>query len=136
MIAFLKAIEAVLHPVGYPTHRIYASAVTGQYLVLGGKGWDSTDEPPLAGPATDVDTDVRVTAVTGTVDGVATMLDRVREVLSPGSQWSRVPIVGWRLEVRYRRSEFIDVDTSTTITGTNRHPAYGVDTYQLVAQPT
>jgi hypothetical protein len=134
MVEHLKAIEAALASLGYPTHRIYATKPSSQYLVLGGRAWDGSAEQAMAGPAGDLASDLRVTAVAGTPDGVAIMLRRVRDVLSPGGVWTRIPMAGWRLELRYVRSEFIDVDTSSTSTATGQHPAFGVDTYQLSAQ--
>jgi hypothetical protein len=134
MIEHLTAIQAALASLGYPTHRIYAAKPAAQYLVLGGRAWDGTGEPALAGPVRDIETDLRVTAVAGTPDGVAIMLRRVRDVLSPGGVWHRVPMTGWRLDTRFLRSEFIDVDTSTTNAASGLHPAFGVDSYQLAAQ--
>lgn len=136
MIAHLKALAAVLEPLGYPVHLVWADTVTSQYVVLGGRGWDRPEEMPVCGLTDDLDTDVRVRAVTGTVAGVGTMLTRIRSLLSPNMGETVVPMGGRTVRVRYERSEFLDVDRDTTIAGTERHPAYGVDTYRLISEPT
>lgn len=135
MIEHLKAVEAALASLGYTSHRIYAVKPTRQYLVLGGRAWGGATERALSGPVADLATDLRVTAVAGTPDGVGVMLARARAILSPGLEWTRLPMSGWRVETRFLRSEFIDVDTSTKNTDTGLHPAWGVDSYSFVAQP-
>jgi hypothetical protein len=135
MLEQIKAIEAALAPLGYPTHRGYAAKVTPQYLVLSAPGVGSEDEAQLAGPVLSVAADFRVTAVGGTWEGVAIMLNRVRGILSPGSLPKRVPLPSWSLHTQFVRSELIDVDPSTTTTATGLHPFYGVDTYHLAADP-
>ena len=135
MIEHLKALQASLAPLEYPTHLLWAAEVSGQYLVLGSPAWSRPSDLPLCGASDDLDTDVRITAVTGTPEGVLTMLRRVRELWSPHLRPSRVPMAGRDARIRFERSEFVTVDQDLTIPNTNRHPGVGVDTYRLVSQP-
>lgn len=135
MIEHLQALKASLVPLSYPTHMLWASEVTGQYLVLGSPGWTRPGEMPLCGESDDLDTDIRVTAVTGTPDGVLTMLARVRGLWSPRLAQTRVPMAGRDVRLRFVRSEFVTVDQDVTLANTSRHPGVGVDTYRLVSQP-
>lgn len=135
LIDHLKAVEQALAGLQYTTSRIWADSPPAQYLVLSGRAWDSAGEAALTEVTDTVDTDLRIKAVTGTPDGVGIMLARVRGVLSPNQAASKIAMAGRSVWVQFVRSEFIDVDTDTTITGTNRHPAYGVDTYRLLSEP-
>lgn len=136
MINHLAALRTALAPLGYTTHLIWAAEVTSQYLVLTGPAWGNDDELPVCGLSDAFQTDVRITAVTGTPEGVGTMLTRVRALLSPARAWTRVPLADRDVWTRFERSEFITVDQDTTITGTGRHPAVGVNTYRLTSEPT
>lgn len=120
---------------GYPWWLTFADLTSGQYGILSSPAWAAASEPALGGGDPDLDTDFRVKVVTGTTTGVVTMLGRVRALLWANRQPTRIPMPGWFLETRYMRSEFVDVDESTTRPGTNLHPAFGVDTYHLTAQP-
>lgn len=131
----MKALEAVLAPLGYKIHRWTVPTITEQYLVLSSPGYGDAVEDSICGTGDDLDVPLRVTAVAGTPDGAVIMLNRVRALLSPGRDETRVPAEGLDVRVRFTRSEVVDVDRDVTITGTNRHPAYGVDTYRLVSQP-
>lgn len=136
MIAHLKAVEAVLAPLGYTVHRWAAPAVSAQYVILSTPAHDDVLEAAVCDTGLDLATDLRIKAVAGTPDGVVIMLDRIRAVLSPGRSWTRVPLEDRLVEVRYERSEYEPtVDRDVTITGTNRHPAHATDTYRLVSQP-
>lgn len=131
----LKAVQTQLASLGYPVEVGFAPN-TGQYVVLTGPSWRSPDELALGPGDLGLDTEIRIKAVTGTVDGVAIMLRDIRALLTPGLVPARLPTAGWETWIRWQRSEFVDVDESTTITGTNRHPAFGVETYQLTSDPT
>ncbi len=72
----------------------------------------------------------------GTPAGVEVMLRRVRGLLSPGRSWVRLTVPDRSAETKFARSEFIGVDDSTTITGTDRHPGVGVDSYRLISEPS
>ena len=137
MKAHVAAIKAFLAPLAYDTHTVWVpSPIPAQYVVLGVKGAEPGSELPLCGTHQVLDTDIRVKAVTGTPDGVLIMLDRIRDHLSPSWGWTRIPMAGRRAQIKFVRSEFVDVDVDATITGTSRHPAVGVDTYRLHSQPT
>lgn len=136
MIEHLEAIRDYLATLGYETHLVWAvGPATGQYLVLGTRGRDRPTEMPLCGGSASLETDVRVTAVTGNPAGAELMLDRVRQRLSPQLRPGRVPMAGRDVRVRFERSEYLDVDTDTVITATGQHPAVGVDTYRLTSEP-
>lgn len=138
MLAELKAIEAIIETApGYPTFLIFADpGASGQYVVLQAKGFDSPNEVPVCGPDDTIDAEVRVKATTGTADGVFIMLKALRDQLSPGLRESVLAVSGRHARLVYVRSEFIDIDQDTTITGTSRHPAFGVDTYRLISEPS
>lgn len=134
MRTHLDAIRGALAPLGYTTHLWAAPAVTPQYLILSARSWQQGDEPALCGTDRALDTEVRVTAVAGTPEGVEVMLRRVRGVL--GADWTVLPVVTGRVaQTRFERSEFIGVDRDAVITNTDRHPAVGVDSYRLVSEP-
>lgn len=133
-LSILDAVRTALGVLGYPVHLVDAGAAQPQYLVLGGKAWDIPAEPGLS-PTRSLETEMRVTAAAGTPEGVIIMLGSVRQLLSPDLQPLHVSMDDWSLHLLYARSEFVGIDTSTTITATNRSPAYGVDSYQLAADP-
>lgn len=128
----IDVVKSALEPLAYPLAVDYVTGeVTPPYLVLGGPATGRPEEEVLSGPALDESQDLRITAVAGTTDGARIMLRNVRDLLSPGLQWTTLAA---GVDIRYLRSEVVDVDTSVTMTATNRHPAYGVDTYRLVDQ--
>lgn len=133
MRAHLDAIKDALAPLGYKVHLWAAPSIDPQYLVLSSRSWQAGDEPGLCGVDRALDTEVRVTAVAGTPAGVEVMLRRVRGLL--GEDWSALAVAGRVAQVRFERSEFIGVDDSVKITGTDRHPGVGVDSYRLVSEP-
>ena len=133
-LAHLKAIRTKLEPTGYTCDLVFAQSTSSQYLILSSPSWGDAEERSVSTIDSNASMDVRVKAVTGTPDGVATMLANVRAILSPNHSPTLVPLAGWVLSIRFLRSEFIDVDQSTTNTN-NRHPAQGVDTYRLTAEP-
>lgn len=135
MRAHLDALKAALSPLGYATHLWAAPDVTPQYLILSSRSWESSREASVCGTDRSLDTEVRVTAVAGTPEGVEVMLRRVRGLLGPDEEWVRVPLAGRHAQTHFARGEFIGVDDSVKITGTDRHPGVGVDSYRLVSEP-
>lgn len=131
----LEAVKAQLASLGYTTWLFWADEVSRQYVVLDGRSWDRPAEMPVAQLTDDLDTEFRVKAVAGTTSGAAIMLNRLRALLSPQLGPTQIPMAGRAVTVVFVRGEFIDVDQSTTIASTGRHPAVGVDTYRLVSQP-
>lgn len=137
MNSHLDAVEARLAPLGYLTHHYAAPEISSQYLILAGPAWDDSLEASLGGDGESLDTLLHVTAVAGTPRGVDIMLTRVRDTLSPGRDWTRLPMAGAQVDLRFLRPEGdIGIDRDVTITGTNRNPAVGVITFQLVSEPT
>ena len=135
MRAHLDALKAALSPLGYATHLWAAPDVTPQYLILSSRSWESSREASVCGTDLSLDTEVRVTAVAGTPEGVEVMLRRVRGLLGPDEEWVRVPLADRHAQTHFARGEFIGVDDSVKITGTDRHPGVGVDSYRLVSEP-
>lgn len=136
MKAHLDALAARVVALQYPAHIVWATgALTYPYAVLSSPAWDSPAELPLCGFDTRVSFDVRVKVVAGTPQGVYVALERIRDDLSPGGRSSALAVLGRFAHVKFVRSEFVDVDESTTLTGTDHHPAFGVDTYRVDSQP-
>lgn len=134
MIDHLEAVQARLVGI-HPTHIVWATDA-GPYYVLTSPSFSPSDEAAVSSTTEALDFELRVKAVTGTPAGVFTMLRLAREELSPLLRSSRLVVAGRAATIRFRRSEFVDVDDSTTLTGTNRHPAIGVESYRIVSQPT
>ena len=129
MADHLRAIRTKM-AVAYPVDLFAADPDrTGQWAVLEAPDWAVDPEAPIGGDLGAFATPIRLRAVTGTPEGVAIMLDAARQAL-PGP----VTVAGRVAHLTWDRSEFIDLDTDTVIPSTNRHPAYGVDTYTLHSQ--
>lgn len=135
MRAHLEAVETALVSLGVTTHLYAAHEISGQYFVIGGRGADDGLEDGLCGPDGSIDTEVRLTAVTGTPAGADIMLGNARDILSPGKQWTRLTVAGRSVHIKFERSEFIGIDQSVKFTNSDRHPAWGVDSYRLVSDP-
>lgn len=133
MIDELKAVQARLATI-WPTD-ITWSTRAAPYFVLSSPAFDPSDETAVSSTTDVLDAEVRVKAVTGTPEGVFTMLRLARDELSPGLRSSPLEVDGRVVSIRFVRSEFVDVDESTVVTGTDRHPAQGVDTYRIVSHP-
>lgn len=136
MRSHLDAVKDKIAPLGYTTHLWTAPEVSGQYLILSSPAWDDALEESVCGLDESLDTEFRIKAVAGTPAGVEVMLRRVRGLLSPGRSWERLAVPARSAQTKFARSEFIGVDTSTKVTGTDRHPGVGVDSYRLVSEPT
>lgn len=134
MKAELAAVQARLSD--YTTFLVWATGtVPSFYFVLTSPAYDPTSEVGVCGTTDTVDAEVRVKAVTGTAEGVLTMLDNARAELSPGGASTALTVAGRAATVRFVRSEFVGVDDSTTTTATDRPKFVGVDTYRIVSQP-
>lgn len=118
----------------YTAHLGAADVISDQYVVLSGPPW-AVGEEPLSQPSGGFNGQVQITAVTGTTAGVLIMLRRLRDLWSPNLQPFTRSLGDWHVTTSYVRSEALDVDRSLMITGTNRHPAYGVDTFVVAAEP-
>lgn len=145
MLATLQAIRSVLLPLDYSTHLLANEGVTDDtvpavpYLVLApanGVGL-LPDELPVCGPDGALAFDLRVTAVSWPADAVPKVQQRVRDALAPGLGLSRVPADERLVTVAYLRTEVVSqFDRDMTVTGSNRHPSWGVDSYSVSVQPT
>lgn len=135
MKAHLDALKAALTPLNYTTHLFAAPVISSQYLILSSPSWGAGREKSVCGTDLSLDTEVRVKAVAGTPEGVLVMLRRVREVLGPDDEWTPLAVAGRSAQTHFARSEFIGVDDSVTISGTDRRPGVGVDSYRLVSEP-
>ena len=133
MATHLRALSDLLGPLNYLTHLFAAPEVTAQYLVLSAPAWGEESERAIGCSSSQFAVEVRVTAVAGTPEGVDIMLGRVRRRIGHDPQ--RLAVGNRHASVQFVRAEVVDVDRDVTIVGTNRHPAYGVDTYLLVSHP-
>lgn len=144
MLPTLEAIKAHLAPLGYSTHLLSAEGAGDAaippvpYLVLAlapGMGMNP-DELPVCGPTGDIQFGLRVTAVGYPADSPPKILTRVRDVLAPGLGLSRVPAQDRFVTVVYERTDTASqVDRDIFITGANRHPSWGMDSYTVHVQP-
>jgi hypothetical protein len=140
VIPQLEAVKAAL-PGTWSVHLLTVPGATATavpalpYVVLEGPGWGIPEEVADAGPAEELDVDLRVKVVGKSAAQVVTMLDIARRNLSPGGQLTLVPMDDHMLETKYLRSEFVAADTSVTVLQSNTHPVVGVDSYRLTSQP-
>ena len=137
MKAHLDAVKDRIESLGVATFIGWAYNPPARYVVLEPVTWDGTDELPLCGPDDVLDETFRVKAVAGTtVEGALILLDLIRDELSPGRRWASLTVAGRSAEVKHLRMEMATVDQSVTATSTDRHPAFGVDSYRLMSQPS
>lgn len=141
MIATLQAVQSALAPLGYPIHLFTAEAPTGTtpqvpYLVLEvGYSGLLPDELPVCGPDGDMQFDLRVKAVGYPADSPPKVQARVRNLLAPGLGESRLSVPGRLIDVSYTRTEIASqVDMDVVVPTFNRHPSWGVDTYEVRVQ--
>ena len=99
------------------------------YHVLATAG-QGRGEQPESDDAREETFRLRVTTAAGSPDAARLGGRQVRDRLCPGRTWSE-PSPGVR--VRWVGRDVDDVDQSITIPGTNTHPAYVVDTYDVHA---
>lgn len=137
MIAELNAVKDRIESLGVTTFIGWAYNPPARYVVLEPVTWDGLSEIGLCGPDEALDETFRVKGVAGTtVEGALILLGLVRDELSPGRRWSALTVAGRVAEVKHVRMEMATVDESTTATTKDRHPAFGVDTYRLMSQPS
>ncbi len=132
-----EALKARLVALGYPVdigEAINQDPSQG-YIVIQPHPGDGDPEASIAVESMRSAGEVRVKAVSGTTSGVLEILTRIRADLSPGGLASPLSGTGWAAVVLFERSEFVAIDPTTTITGTDRRPALGVDTYRWLFQP-
>lgn len=131
----VTALKAALAPLGYPVHFV---DVVGEpaypYVLLWTSAGTPSTELPLCDTA-DIDDTVGVTGVGLSPEAVLAVLSRVRGVLSPSGRPVPLTVPGRAAWTRLRDSRTVQADRDVTVTGTNRHPFYGVDLYRLVSTP-
>lgn len=137
MKAELQAAAGMLSSLGVNRYLVAVTPETlPPYVVLAPLTPSALPDDRLDALQVAVDEDVRVTAVAGTPEGALDLLLRARTVLSPSGGPSFPTVTGRTVQLTWLRFEVADVDTSVTIPTTNRNPAYAVDTYALLSQPT
>ena len=144
MIATLGAVKSALTPLGYPVHLFVNEGITETtvpevpYLVIAPANSTGLlpEELSVCGADDSIEFDLRVTAVSYPADAVPKIQARVRGVLAPGLGVARVPLPGRFVTTAYQRTEVTSqFDRDMTVTQSNRHPSWGVDTYRLSSQP-
>lgn len=130
MKAHYAAIEAALTAL-YTAYVVdVPDTPTLPYYVLWGPAGTLPEESTVAGRlSTDFDTDVYVTAVAGTGEGVLTMQAAARSALAT------VTVSGRSVAVTLADSRPLMVDRDVVLPDTDRHPVYGVDVYRLQSTP-
>lgn len=105
------------------------------YVLLWASAGVPVEERSECGPGGEFTDALGVTAVAGTPDGVWIVQEAVRGVLSPGGRTTRHDVDGDVMWLALFDSRAVQIDRDVTITGTNRHPAFGVDLYRLTSTP-
>ena len=125
------AIKAALSAL-YATYHVAApDTPTLPYYIVWGPSGALPEEVTVAGQLwDDVDTDVYVTAVAGTAEGVLTMQAAARTVMRA------VTVTGRHVALTLTDSRPLMVDRDVILPNTDRHPVYGVDVYRLQSTPS
>lgn len=136
MRAHVDALKAMLAPLGYPVHFVEVPApATYPYVLL----WAGVGAPGLEQAVDDVrqdiDTTLGVTGVGSSPESALALLEKVRTVFAPGGHHATVVVTGYQTTLRLYDSRTVTLDVDVTLSGTSRHPAYGVDLYRLIATP-
>lgn len=137
MITLLREFEARLKPI-LPVFLFDATGATSPaYFVLSiGTGRPDVDGETLAGDRSPVDELVRLTTTGGTGHGVLANARAAHDALTPNGRPRRVAVDGWRGQLAFLRNEVpVQPDRDNTLPGSNRHPLFTVDSFQLLAVP-
>jgi hypothetical protein len=127
----IDAIKALLAPLGYPVYYVDApDRPTMPYVLLWGSSGVPSSEQAIVGPG-DLTDLLGITTVAATPEAVLIVRSRVRTVLDD----SRPTSAGSLVWLNLADSRPTAVDRDVTDPTTNRHPAYGVDMYRLIAVP-
>lgn len=110
----------------YDTDVTDASPVFPYILVWGGDA-NPHREQNLGSQADGVSDRVGVTVAAGTAAGVRILHKQVRDLLQPSG--FPIEVAGYMVKIRDHQPTQVDRDE--TITGTNRHPAFCVDIYDV-----
>ncbi len=100
-------------------------------LVTLGYGTPFEDQP-VCGDEADLEYTYRLHSVAGTLDGADIVAEATKLALG-GSTPGTLAVTGYSsAEIRWLRTETIDVDRDITVPSLNRHPAYRIDSYRVV----
>lgn len=137
MKAHIDAVKTLLAPWGMPVH--YGDVpddpshpTTYPYVLL----WSSagrmiSDE--VCGTPDDLNDLLGVTTVAATADAALVAVRKVRSYL----MGKRPSVAGRYVQpLRLADSRPVEVDEQVSLPDTNRHPAYLVDLYRLISEPT
>lgn len=137
MIGEVDAIRALLTATG---HVNFLGEVSGtppaNYYLIGISGGSPGVEQAIDGMRADIDDQVQVTSVAGSIAGVLIMQDLARNALTPGRMPRQLTVAGRHAVLVFDGSERLGVDRDVTNPTTNKHPAFGVDSYRLVSTPS
>ena len=136
MIAELRVIRDAVTAAGVPCWVGQVPDGTAMpYASLSAPGYGTPDDLNAASDTEDVDTYVRLMVVDTNESNVLTRLERLHDALAPRSLPVVLTMPGRAASLQWWRHEGAAVDRDVTLSGTNRHPAVGTDTYRLSSQP-
>lgn len=128
-------MKAVVEGAGFRAHLIDATGGAFPYVLIVPAYERAVVERDLEDATGDIDADVRVTSVGANGDAAMGIRGVTRSLFSPAQEWQPLDVPGRVARLRFLRHEMTAVDRDTTVTGSNTHPVYAVDTYRLVSQP-
>lgn len=134
MIAYLRAVKALLDPLGRPVRLVDATGETSYpYFLV----WPSTGAPGLEAPLNenaDLSFLIGVTGVGLTYDSAGGLSGDGTGVLGPTKP---VPLVvpGRKAWIKWAGLGSSGVDRDVTLSGSNRHPAFEAHIYQVESIP-
>lgn len=132
----VAAIRSALSVLPYDVHFVDVQGEPDYpYVLLWTSAGVPSSELPLCDTATDLDDTVGVTGVAESPEAALAVLGKVRGVLSPSGGPEPLVVPSRAAWLRLRDSRTVQADRDVTITGTNRHPFFGVDLYRLVSTP-
>ena len=143
MLATLEQLRAALQPLGYPVHLLYAEGPDDSthppvpYLTLEVDRGPTPDELPLCDPGSAIQFRLQVRAVGYPADSPVKVQQRVRDVLAPGRQPTRLVGGGRVVDMLFLGAEVHTMpDRDMTAANLNRHPSWGLDAYDVHVQAT
>ena len=105
------------------------------YLIAWSSAGEAGRDPSIGGACGSMSDMVGVTCVAGTEEGAIILATSVREDLTPGFGPGSITVPGRHVTLTHSQSRPVQVDRDVRITGTNTHPAYGVELFRLDSQP-
>lgn len=137
MIEIVAAIKSRMSSLPWTLHDSDATGATKYpYVLLLPPAGGQDPEHTLGGPHTAILDELLVRAVGTTADSVRGVLGRTRDVLSDRGRPVTFDTASWRVTLsRQSGPSPVLVDRDETITGTNAHPLFATDFYDLIAVP-